>query len=676
MHPLLRQKSIAKEIKPVDSEFCEASNDDDVRVELLWNHIADPSHPMSKFPWGNRKSLIEDTMDKSVNLHNVLLEFHNKHYRSDNIYVVVQSQESLQNLEKWTVEVFSQVESNSENNFNLNDDVGGKQLPFESGESMKKFNSLYLVESFNSGARLMITWCLPEMVSKYIYSPLDYLSDLIGYEGKGSLVSELRRRDLSIEVITDISSHSFKNNQLYAMFTIELELTDSGEERLDEIVALVFEYFSVMRKAGAQEYFFVEHQKIALKAFNLKSEHQSLSYVNEILKNLMYFPTELLLTGSKLHYRFNPDLINRVFEDFVPEKANFVLQGVKLKPDLATLTEPWVGTKYQVEDVPQKWIQSTKSFTNSSAVFHYPKPNPFIAQDYRLLDSILPENAPERMLGKYPTRIVNLPRIVVWYKPDFTFKLPKASINVHIMSKNLNDTLENKALCDLLHEYCSIVMKEEACDAVVAELDWDFNNLSEGLLVKASGFNDKLTQLVLLLLSCIKNVQFEPVFMESMKKEVMKCYNNGYQDPEVFNQHLRLSLLVPEFISCLDRWPLIKPITKARIEQYKSDLLSNLTLDVLVQGNLTIEQVKHFTQQIESLFNLNPAGQQLFDRHKAQVHELSPTESRIRALTLSSKNNISYTVCYYQLHPFSLKSQVFLSLFVEMINEQCFNVLR
>lgn len=107
--PLLRQESIEKEIKPIDTEFIEASNDDDVRMQLLLSHLANVDHPINKFSWGNRKSLITDPTAKGLDIRKKLIEFFNKYYKPENIVVVVQSQESLSNLEEWTANVFAEV---------------------------------------------------------------------------------------------------------------------------------------------------------------------------------------------------------------------------------------------------------------------------------------------------------------------------------------------------------------------------------------------------------------------------------------------------------------------------------------------------------------------------------------------------------------------------------------
>lgn len=107
--PLLKKESAEKEIKPIDTEFSEASNDDDVRLELLLSHIANKDHPMSLFMWGNHASLVTEPAEKGVDVHKLLVDFYRQYYTPDKIVVVVQAQESIKNLQEWTVDVFSKV---------------------------------------------------------------------------------------------------------------------------------------------------------------------------------------------------------------------------------------------------------------------------------------------------------------------------------------------------------------------------------------------------------------------------------------------------------------------------------------------------------------------------------------------------------------------------------------
>ena len=59
VEPLLEPDSISREAKAVNTEFMEAMNDDNVRIEQIYNNAANADHPLHCFPWGNKKSLEE-----------------------------------------------------------------------------------------------------------------------------------------------------------------------------------------------------------------------------------------------------------------------------------------------------------------------------------------------------------------------------------------------------------------------------------------------------------------------------------------------------------------------------------------------------------------------------------------------------------------------------------------
>lgn len=524
-----------------------------------------------------------------------------------------------------------------------------------------------------------MNWCLPPVLDKYLSAPFDYLCSLIGHEGKGSLIAELRNRDLAVDLVTDSEYFNFRNNSLFSLFSVDIYLTDKGAKRLDDVVCLIFEYIAVIRKAGAQEYFFRENQLIAQKSFNNKSEKNALSYAVELGKNILHYPVEHMLVGHKLYYHYDKPAIDELLAHFLPHNANFLHIGGQFDASLPTLVEPWMGTKYQERLIPASWVEQANQSAGVSECFHYPKPNPFIATKFDLLRDTLPENAPERLPTEYPVKILNTDRLSVWHKADFKFNLPKASVHLHLLSPFLDDTLANVALADVLFEYLMLNLKEAAYDALAAELSWDLTPTYNGIHIRASGFNHKLPELVMLILQQLKSIQFDGSFLGTIKNEVSKHYNNDYQEPDNFNYHLRLTLLMDRFYTFLERWSQVESIDKAKLDTYKDSLLSNLSIELLVQGNVTIEETLALGGRIDDLFGLTKGTTQTgvpYARVKNRISKLPTGVHRLRALTLTPKNAISCVVCYYQLKPYDLQSAVYLSLFIEMINEQCFNTLR
>uniref|UniRef100_A0A0A9EIF6 Uncharacterized protein n=1 Tax=Arundo donax TaxID=35708 RepID=A0A0A9EIF6_ARUDO len=55
------------EILAVDSEFNQVLQSDSCRLDQLQSHTCSQGHPLNRFTWGNKKSLV-DAMGSGINL--------------------------------------------------------------------------------------------------------------------------------------------------------------------------------------------------------------------------------------------------------------------------------------------------------------------------------------------------------------------------------------------------------------------------------------------------------------------------------------------------------------------------------------------------------------------------------------------------------------------------------
>jgi len=89
--------------------------------------LAKPGHPMSKFMWGNLKSLKpEGLTEREINA--MLHTFKKKYYVATNMFLAVQSQEELDILEHWVKDSFSDVPKGDE--IIDHKDIISQKMPF------------------------------------------------------------------------------------------------------------------------------------------------------------------------------------------------------------------------------------------------------------------------------------------------------------------------------------------------------------------------------------------------------------------------------------------------------------------------------------------------------------------------------------------------------------------
>uniref|UniRef100_A0A672Q7W2 Nardilysin convertase n=1 Tax=Sinocyclocheilus grahami TaxID=75366 RepID=A0A672Q7W2_SINGR len=330
--PLMIEDAIDREVEAVDSEYQLAKPSDSHRKEMLFGSLAKPNHPMSKFCWGNALTLKTEPREKNINVYKRLREFWKRYYSAHYMTLAVQSKESLDTLEEWVREIFSQVPNNGKPKPDFSDQLS----PFET----PAFNKLYRMVPVRKVHALTITWALPPQEKHYRVKPLHYIAWLIGHEGTGSILSMLRRKCWALALFGGNSETGFDQNTTYSIFSISITLTDEGFQNFYEVC----------------------------------KGHQSRPSI------LLHFCDPTLLVH----------VISVALHLLTPKKANLLLLSPEHEGQ-CPLREKWFGTQYSVEDIQQHWRELWAGDFDLNPSLHLPAENKFIATDFTLKTSDCPD---------------------------------------------------------------------------------------------------------------------------------------------------------------------------------------------------------------------------------------------------------------------------------------------
>lgn len=182
--PLMKREAMTREREVIHSEFEMSLPSDGSRREQILALFAPSGHPAGKFLWGNLTTLRDNISDEV--LYEKVHEFRKRHYSAHRMTLAVQARLSLDTLENYVRESFSDVPNN-----NLPSDDFSKYIRTFGYEN---FNKLLYVKPVKDICQVHLTWVLPTYMKEYKSRPLDYLGWLIGHEGEGSLVAYLRRK--------------------------------------------------------------------------------------------------------------------------------------------------------------------------------------------------------------------------------------------------------------------------------------------------------------------------------------------------------------------------------------------------------------------------------------------------------------------------------------------------
>ena len=84
------------------------------------------------------------------------------------------------------------------------------------------------------------------IIQDYQVKPLDYISFLIGYEGKGSLKSYLSKKRWA----NSLEAGIFHQTSELTLYLIKFELTELGYNHMVDIQKAVFAYIELIEEKG------------------------------------------------------------------------------------------------------------------------------------------------------------------------------------------------------------------------------------------------------------------------------------------------------------------------------------------------------------------------------------------------------------------------------------------
>ncbi|KAM8935394.1 nardilysin isoform 2-T2 [Lycaon pictus] len=659
IHPLMIRDAIDREVEAVDSEYQLARPSDANRKEMLFGSLARPGHPMGKFFWGNAETLKHEPKRNNIDTHARLREFWMRYYSAHYMTLVVQSKETLDTLEKWVTEIFSQIPNNGLPKPNF----GHLTDPFDT----PAFNKLYRVVPIRKIHALTITWALPPQQQHYRVKPLHYISWLVGHEGKGSILSYLRKKCWALALFGGNGETGFEQNSTYSVFSISITLTDEGYEHFYEVAHTVFQYLKMLQKLGPEKRIFEEIQKIEDNEFHYQEQTDPVEYVENMCENMQLYPLQDFLTGDQLLFEYKPEVIAEALNQLVPQKANLVLLS-GANEGKCDLKEKWFGTQYSMEDVENSWAELWKTNFELNPDLHLPAENKYIATDFMLKAFDCPET-------EYPVKIVNTPQGCLWYKKDNKFKIPKAYIRFHLISPLIQKSAANVVLFDIFVNILTHNLAEPAYEADVAQLEYKLVAGEHGLIIRVKGFNHKLPLLFQLIIDYLAEFSSTPAVFTMITEQLKKTYFNILIKPETLAKDVRLLILEYARWSMIDKYrALMDGLSLESLLSFVKEFKSQLFVEGLVQGNVTSTESMDFLKYVVDKLNFMPLEQEM--PVQFQVVELPGGHHLCKVRALNKGDANSEVTVYYQSGTRSLKEYTLMELLVMHMEEPCFDFLR
>lgn len=691
--PLFSPSGKDREINAVDSENKKNLQSDNWRFYQLARSTANKRHPYFGFSTGNKSTLGDKPLEMGLNVRDELIKFHSNNYSSNLMALCILSNESLDTLTNWTVEMFSDIE-----NKNLPEPYY-ENSPFDSPLYNGK---IYKIKPIREARNLELTFPIPATAHFWECLPTRYLAHLIGHESKGSLLYNFKRKGWA----NGLSCGAGSISPGFSEFNIEIELTDSGLKHYKEIVQDIFKYLKMLETSTPQEWIQKEIMATSSTSFKFKQKSDASSTVSRLagtvhgmkfheipLKDPLKLnpafdkvqigniPYENLLALSVVK-EFNSDVISDIMSYLTPNNFRAFLISKEIFDEIDEkdiLNEQWYNTEYTVGDYPSESLNKIEL----DPEYALPEHNLFIPTDFSLT---------EYKSTDYPHLVEMGHFSKIWFKSNPALGGPRSAVTVKFNLPGSTSTPLNSLYLSLFVELLEDELNSLSYLANLGGLQYHFNLAREGISLEIFGYSHKLEILLKKLLETLNNFTTEDKLNEvwnsvrERRFEILKdklsrnLKNFGYSTPyqqvgpivsSLVNEN---SWLVDDEISCLPA------LDYQSLINYSQNLLKICFAEVLVLGNYSKDDAKHIHDVLkDNLPNLSSSitlTQSQFTRGRSlslpmgtKSHYLKPNDD--------PANINSCVEMFFQLGLISdSRSRVLNELCAQIIHEPCFTRLR
>ena len=527
--PLFTEAATGRELNAIESENSKNLQTDSFRMYQINKERQNTEHPHSKFFTGNKKTLLEDTKKKGIDLRESLIEFYQKHYSADQMTLAVAGPQSLDTLKKMAENAFSNIPNR--NVGPPEDSWRGVVPPYDAKNSViPSFGNVVKIVPVQDLRQVAITWPVvykdeADRQNALLTKQAAYVGHIVGHEGPGSLLSYLKRKGW----VNSLSAGGESDLSDFESFEVTATLTRSGFENVNEVIESIFSMIAMIRSQTVPRYIYNEVLQLEELGWRFSSKGPVSNYLQSLASTLQDYPPSLCVAGPRrlalcesdsfkllesnaartsFDSQGQLDYTTRLVSDFTDnltvDNAMYTILSKSYKGQ-TNKKEFWYGTDYRVEPVPDATLAQWKNPTSSTDFgLAFPRPNVFIPSEAGLKLKFPQKRKTGRSQLTFEERMTPIPppkvirddgangRWTVYYKPDDVYGQPKAFVIFELLTREVYSSAKTAALSNM-YEFCvADKLTEYAYDAGLAGLTYDVRIIPRGVRLTFGGYNDKL----------------------------------------------------------------------------------------------------------------------------------------------------------------------------------------
>ena len=558
--PLFTEKYTEREVNAVNSEHQKNIMNDYRRLYRISNLFAKEGHPEQKFGTGNLETLGNITRDE-------LITFYKKYYSSNRMGLALLSTHSLEDMEKLAIQYFSAIK-----NYNKPKNTYDPNYIEE-----KSTFRLIQVEPVKDIRELSITFPLPGIRQLYKSKPGRQFGSILGYEGKGSLLSYLKKKGWA----STLSAGAGSTTNDYASASIRIGLTKVGLSKYKQVLKSTMSYIDLMRTTDRPDYIFNELKAMSKLEEVYSNKGEGMWRATELANEVMMYPVE------------DAGRINYIYENKDSKDYNDLLSHVKPQNMLVALTAKGVKVDktehfYQTKYSYSEDLEFFKELKNPEFIsdFHLPNANPFIPKKASVPNREYKEKV-------YPELISKEKGLELYFGQDHQFLRPKGVISLKVLLPKDKMDLDHRVFSRFYTACVNESLNEISYPAKEAGLNYAVKEGYEGIYIDVSGYTESSIVLFETVLSQITNFSISEEQFDVIKDKILRSYKNfplsdAHQQtreisPEIYND---IKFSWEESLIVAER------TTLESIKKYSKSLYEKTFVEAMVYGDFEKNQAK------------------------------------------------------------------------------------
>ena len=548
--PLFTPQFTEREMNAVNSEYQKNLENDGWREYQLVTTLYRPGHPANHFNIGSRETLAGTTRDE-------LLAFYHAHYSANQMTLALVGKASLDQLEQWARAYFSLVKNLS---------LATTRYPADFLPP-KPALRLARMEPVKDLRLLSLEFALPATRQFYASKPAMLLDFILGHEGEGSLLSQLKTEGLA----TGLSAGASTNAPDFGSFNVQVSLTPAGLEKYPRVLELFFAAVQQLGAAGYPGYLFKERAAMARLDEAYKDKGEGANRAVFLANQLRDYPMEIAEREPYLWLQEDPAAYQQILAQIRPDNLLATLVAKGLKTDR---TEHYYNTRYSyTEDAGPAY--TTLLSPPAVAAIQLPKPNPFV-----------PTSA--AVLPLQPVQLINEPALSLYYAQDIEFLRPMVAEVYRFRLPRTLGTLENSVLLRFYEACVNEALNETAYPAREAGLNFSLTASLDGVQVSVEGYDASASRLLAAVTANLVDFPLSEQRFAAIKDRILRglaSFTRG--DAYLTLTETRRATLREFYYRPDEQLPFAGGVTLAAVRKFAHRLYAAGKIEALVHGNVT-----------------------------------------------------------------------------------------